>query len=97
MEYQIGRHFAMVGKPITALYLGDHDPSGHSIEADMHSRVQDASGVKFEMRRLAIHPGDIVAFGLPPQLIKNSDSRASSFRKKFGVYAPTVELDSAAG
>jgi hypothetical protein len=63
------------------------------IEQDIHQRVQTASGTTFRMTRLAIHPEDIERFNLPPQTIKKSDSRAASFRRRFGQDASTVELD----
>jgi hypothetical protein len=93
MEGQVGRSFEGIGKPITVFFLGDHDPSGHVIETDIHNRCQTASGVSFAMERLAIHPADIARFNLPPQRIKATDSRAASFRTRFGSDAATVELD----
>jgi len=93
MESDVGSVFENIGKPITVFFLGDHDPSGHVIEQDMHRRVQAASGITFDMVRLAIHAADIVEFSLPPQTIKKSDSRAASFEKRFGPAAATVELD----
>jgi hypothetical protein len=93
MEGQVGRCFESVGKPITVFCLGDHDPSGHVIETDIHHRCQVASGAPFKMARLAIHADDIARFNLPPQRIKATDSRAASFRTRFGSDAPTVELD----
>ena len=59
MEQQIGSYFESLDKEITVFYLGDHDPSGHSIEEDIHRRVETASGVSFEMKRLAIDRYDI--------------------------------------
>lgn len=93
MESQIGKHFETLEKEITIFFLGDHDPSGRSIEEDIHLRAQAAAGRDFRMERLAIHEQDIRLFNLPPQRIKTSDSRARSFRKRFGQDAPTVELD----
>ena len=93
MEDQIGRLFEGIGKPITVFYVGDHDASGVLIEQDMHRRVQAASGVDFDMVRLAIHGQDIARFRLPPQRIKDTDSRAAAFRKRFGENAATVELE----
>ena len=58
MEGQVGRLFEELTQSITVFFLGDHDPSGHVIEQDIHRRVQAASGVDFRMRRLAIHPAD---------------------------------------
>ena len=93
METDTGYLFGGIDKDITVFYLGDHDPSGHCIEHDIHERVQRASGRTFRMVRLAIHPEDIEKFDLPPQLIKNTDTRAQSFRAKYGNDAATVELD----
>ena len=93
MEGEVGRLFEGIEKQITVFYLGDHDPSGHVIEEDIHRRAQAASGLEFTMERLAIHQGDIRAFNLPPQRIKSTDTRATSFRRRFGADAPTVELD----
>lgn len=93
MEAQVGTLFEELDKEITVFYLGDHDPSGHVIEQDMHRRVKNASGIDFRMVRLAIHASDIALFKLPPQAIKASDSRAASFRLRFGSNAATVELD----
>jgi hypothetical protein len=93
MEGKIGNLFESIDKPITIFYLGDHDPSGHDIQRDIHERAQEASGKEFAMVRLAIHPADIRAFNLPPQRIKTTDSRADGFKRKFGETAPTVELD----
>ena len=81
MEDQVGRLFEGIDKPITVFYVGDHDASGVLIEKDMHRRVQTASGVEFEMIRLAIHVEDIAKFNLPPQQIKENDVRAPAFRQ----------------
>ncbi|WP_125486837.1 hypothetical protein [Edaphobacter aggregans] len=93
MEGKIGNLFEDIDKPITVFYLGDHDPSGHDIERDIRQRTQAASGKEFSMIRLAIHPSDIKAFNLPPQRVKLTDSRAKAFQRRFGIKAPTVELD----
>lgn len=93
MEQQIGAYFAGVDKDITVFYLGDHDPSGHVIEKDIHERVVTASGRDFYMERLAIHQADIRLHKLPPQRIKATDSRAAGFQRRFGPGAATVELD----
>jgi hypothetical protein len=93
MEQDIGSFFEGIDKPIKIFYAGDHDPSGHVIEEDLHRRVEKASGRKFDMERLAIHAVDIADFNLPPQRIKTSDSRAAGFKRRFGAEAATVELD----
>jgi hypothetical protein len=65
---------------------GDVDKDGAS------RRVGRAyAGTYASIQRLAIHPEDIRAFRLPPLKVKSTDSRAPSFRKKFGNQC--VELD----
>ena len=91
MENQVGELFAKIGKPITVLYIGDHDPSGHLIEEELHGRVEKASGVRFDMRRLAIHQKDIARFKLPPQKKKQSTHDVPGFIKQYGEQ--TVELE----
>jgi hypothetical protein len=43
MEGQIGSLFEVTKKPITVFYIGDHDPSGHDIERDIHQRAEQAA------------------------------------------------------
>jgi hypothetical protein len=93
MEGQVGNIFEGIRKDITVFYVGDHDPSGHVIERDIHRRAEIASGKSFDMIRLAIHAEDIRLFNLPPQRIKESDSRSRGFKDRFGEHAETVELD----
>jgi hypothetical protein len=77
-------------KPMTVFYLGDHDPSGRSIEDNLYADIT-AYGAEFEVTRLAIHPQDIAAFKLPPLRVKETDSRAAGFRREYGEEC--VELD----
>jgi hypothetical protein len=93
MESRIGEDFEAIEKPITVFYVGDHDPSGQDIPRDIHRRAQEASGKEITIKRLAIHPEDIKRFNLPPQKIKETDSRTTGFKRRFGAKAHTVELD----
>jgi hypothetical protein len=92
--HDIADAFRSIEKPIRVFYLGDHDPSGADIERDLISRMLHHMGDDigdFEVERLAIFRSDIKAFRLPPLKIKDSDSRASSFRRTHGTQC--VELD----
>jgi hypothetical protein len=75
---------------MTFFYLGDHDPSGRFIEIDLCDQIA-AYGAQFEMTRLAIHASDIAAFHLPPQKVKQRDSRSGRFILQYGT--DCVELD----
>jgi hypothetical protein len=52
--HEIGEEWALIEKPITAYYLGDHDPSGLAIEGSLRQKLEDYSGVQFEWHRLAV-------------------------------------------
>lgn len=93
MECQIGKLFEGIEKPVTIFYAGDFDPSGECIEEDISRRTIAASGRTFEVRRLGIYRSDIARFRLPPKKIKDTDSRAPAFRRKYGKDQATVELD----
>jgi hypothetical protein len=93
-ESEIGRTFeGLSKKDIHVLFLGDFDSSGECIESEFHARAEKASGVNFNMQRLAIHRADIRKFNLPPQTIKDSDPRAAAFKKRHGKKVASVELD----
>jgi hypothetical protein len=95
--HKIAEHFASIDKPITAFYLGDHDPSGRDIPRDLDERVHYYGSGDFVLERLAIHKSDITTFNLPPLPLKkksdgtDSDPRAAKFRREHGGEA--VELD----
>lgn len=50
-----------------------------------------ADGLDIHIRRLAIHQSDIAKFNLPPQAVKDTDSRAPWFEEQYGP--DTVELN----
>jgi hypothetical protein len=93
MEDAVGRLFEGIDKPIVVLYIGDHDASGRLIDRDIHRRAEVASGKHFKIVRLAVDAQDIAKFNLPPQKIKDTDTRAAAFRREFGRHARTVELE----
>lgn len=88
--HDVAESIARSEKPMTIFYLGDHDPSGRLIERDLSERIRDY-GAKFTITRLAIHAADIAKFKLPPLRVKESDSRASSFLRRYSNKC--VELD----
>jgi hypothetical protein len=88
--HEIAEHFEDIDKPITVFYLGDHDPSGRSIETDLAERIR-GYGASFTIRRLAIFAADITKFKLPPLRVKLTDSRATDFLRRYSNRC--VELD----
>jgi hypothetical protein len=92
--HEAGEWLSGIAKPITIFYCGDHDASGRCIDTEGPKRVMKYGKVKFRLKRLAIHKSDIRKFNLPPQRVKDTDSRAPAFREKYGN--DTVELDALA-
>ena len=88
--HEIAERFNGISKPIMVFYLGDHDPSGRTIEADLATRIEMYGSI-FTLSRLAIFAGDIRKFNLPPLRVKMSDSRAKEFLRKYNNAC--VELD----
>jgi hypothetical protein len=88
--HDLAQAIARSKKPMTVFYLGDHDPSGRQIEADLYERVR-GYGAEFDIKRLAIHAADIAKFKLPPLRVKESDSRAAGFLRRYSNKC--VELD----
>jgi hypothetical protein len=88
--HDLARAIGGSNKPMTVFYLGDHDPSGRQIESDLSERIR-GYGAKFTIERLAIHAADIAKFKLPPLRVKESDSRAAGFLRRYSNKC--VELD----
>jgi hypothetical protein len=89
--HEIARRFSQVKKDIVIYYLGDHDPSGVSMERELTNRIRAYGSPPFTLKRLAIFAGDIRKFKLPPLRVKMSDSRAEGFLAKYSNRC--VELD----
>lgn len=79
-----------IEKPKFIYYIGDHDPSGLSIEANIRERLAEF-GTEFHFERLAIDLEDIRTYDLRPLLAKPSDSRYEKYVAKHGE--TTVEVD----
>lgn len=71
-------------------YFGDHDPSGEDMVRDVGDRLR-VFGADVEVQKLAILNEDISLYNLPPQPVKDADSRADAFRLAHG--SDCVELD----
>jgi hypothetical protein len=57
--WNVAEEWRQIKKPIFAYYLGDHDPSGLMIEADLQSRLREfAPEAQLCWQRIAIDPED---------------------------------------
>ena len=79
--HEIAASWDRIEKPIFAYYLGDHDPSGLSLERDLRDKLARYCKQDFEWQRLAIvSPHDFESFDLFPLTPKTSDTRTRWFR-----------------
>jgi hypothetical protein len=67
----------------TILYAGDHDPSGSDMSEDICKRLKQF-GARFNFHRIALNIGQVERFNLPPNKIKDSDSRSKKYKQRFG-------------
>lgn len=81
---------ALLDKPKFIYYLGDHDPSGLSIEKAVRERLE-SFGAAFKFYRLAVTLDDIAMFDLRPLEAKKTDSRYRRYVADHGT--ETIELD----
>jgi len=71
------------GQQPLVIHLGDHDPSGIDMTRDISDRLElFASGITVE--RIALNMNQIQQYRPPPNPAKVTDSRATSYIRKFG-------------
>ena len=74
--------------PTFIYYFGDHDPSGIDIPVKVEEGLRDfAPSADITFQRLAVLPGQIIAWDLPTRPTKQSDTRAKNF------HGESVEVD----
>lgn len=77
-------------KPVTVLYLGDHDPSGLDMTRDVEERLRlftDSTlddTITVNVERIALNMPQIEELNPPENPAKMSDSRAEEYVKRYG-------------
>lgn len=79
------------GRKCTVLYLGDHDPTGLSIDEDIQGRLE-LFGSHAAVKRIALTMEQIRELDPPPSPAKETDSRTAGYVERFGT-EDTWELD----
>ena len=74
------------GKENYLYYFGDLDPSGCDISENLARKLGDF-GAPFDFMRVAVHPWQVDAWGLPTRPAKPKDTRAKGWDR------PCVEVD----
>jgi len=73
---------------VTIIYLGDHDPAGFAMSADVENRLRrfvrgDFSNVT--INRVAINPGQVQQYNLKPNWARVDARRYPAYVKKYGT------------
>lgn len=93
--YEIGKRLyaaRAMGKKITVIYLGDHDPSGIDMTRDVDERLKMYSRVNsLEVVRVALNYEQVEVLHPPENPAKESDARFAEYAERFGV--SSWELD----
>ncbi|MDP1547400.1 MAG: hypothetical protein Q8L87_15425 [Anaerolineales bacterium] len=88
--YERGRHFGRLNKQIVVLYLGDHDPSGLDMTRDVSERLSMFAECEVKVERLALNYPQVETLKPPPNMTKETDTRAAAYMAK---YKASWELD----
>ncbi|EAE1669493.1 hypothetical protein ARW38_13665 [Listeria monocytogenes] len=72
-----------MGKNVTILHLGDHDPSGIDMSRDIETRLNTFE-VFPKVERIALNMNQIELYNPPPNPTKITDSRAKEYITNFG-------------
>jgi hypothetical protein len=91
--YNIAEQWKQIEKPIYVYYLGDHDPAGLAIEADLKRRLTNFAERNVNWRRLAVTDADFASEELLGFPVKRKGS-AAKWRPFLEAYGDRcVEVD----
>ncbi len=72
-------------KKLHVIYAGDHDPSGIQMSRDLADRLALFSQNPVNVMRIALNMPQIQRHNLPPNPVKDSDSRTPAYEAEFGT------------
>lgn len=88
LMYFAAKHFASVlerGFISVVLHLADHDPTGKQMTDDIEKRLRKFTrGGGVEVRRIGLTEEQALAHRLPPNIVKDSDSRSAAYKEEHG-------------
>jgi hypothetical protein len=88
LQHQAGKRFAEYldqGLIPLVLHLADHDPNGIDMTRDNRERLALYSRADIEVRRIALNMDQVERYRPPPSFVKEGDTRASGYRRRFGT------------
>ena len=76
---------------MVVFHLADHDPSGVNMTADLEKRLRQFGAERFRFMRLGLNMEQVRKYDPPPNLVKDSDKKATRYADEHGVHC--WELD----
>ena len=83
-----------IGRQVTVLYVGDHDPSGIDMVRDITERLDlfmEDYSCYLTVERIALNMDQVKLYDPPENPAKTTDSRFNSYKTKYGT--SSWELD----
>jgi hypothetical protein len=69
-------------RKVVVLHLADHDPSGLRMTQDISERLRTYAQSQIEVLRIALNEDQTA--GLPPNVVKDDDSRSAAYKEDYG-------------
>jgi hypothetical protein len=88
LQYQAGKRFKRYfdqGLIPIVMHLADHDPNGIDMTRDVRERLALYARQEVEVRRIALTLEQVRQYNPPPNFAKDSDTRTSGYRDRFGT------------
>ena len=73
-----------LGKEVTVLHFGDHDPSGMDMSRDIEERLKEFARQPIQVLRCALNLDQVQQYNPPPNPAKETDSRCAGYVQEFG-------------
>jgi hypothetical protein len=96
LMYTMASHAAADGRPLVVLTFSDCDPAGWQMPVSIGRKLQAFKAshypdLKFEMRRVALTPDHVRAYGLPSTPLKAGELRADKWTASYGVEQTEID------
>jgi len=72
------------GRPAVILFLADYDPAGFMFKDNIRDALELFGSPEFEIVHVALTKDQVLKYDLPPQMVKEGDTRALKWKKTQG-------------
>lgn len=96
MLYRMAADAAADGRPMQVFYFSDADPAGWQMPVSVARKLQALAVLlpgmpDFEVRRVALTPDQVRAYGLPSTPLKDTERRGDRWRAAMGVEQTEID------